>query len=99
MKVTNSDTGALTGAAQPQNTQSGSAASRSRASSSSAASSDRVQLSSLSSHLRALSANSEARAQHVNSLESTVAAGRYRPASSAVSGRIIEQSMRGQSAA
>jgi len=97
MKVTNSDTNALTGAAQAHDVQAASTASRSRAAAS-ASGADRVQLSSLSSHLRALSANSESHAQHVNDLQSAVAAGRYRPDSSAVSGRIVEQSMRGQSA-
>jgi anti-sigma28 factor (negative regulator of flagellin synthesis) len=98
MKVTNSDTSALTGAAQAQQTSAGSAASRSRADAA-GSSSDRVQLSSLSGHLRALSANSEARAQHLGSIETAVGSGNYRPDSSAVSGKIIEQSMRGESAA
>jgi len=97
MKVTNSDTTALTGAAQAQQTSAGAATSRSRTDASGSGS-DRVQLSSLSSHLRALSANSEARAQQVNNLEAAVSSGRYRPDSSAVSGKIIEQNMRGQSA-
>jgi anti-sigma28 factor (negative regulator of flagellin synthesis) len=98
MKVTNSDTTALTGATQAHLTSAGSAASRSRTEAA-GSSSDRVQLSSLSGHLRALSANSEARAQHLQGIETAVGSGHYRPDSSAVSAKIIEQNMRGESAA
>jgi len=97
MKVTNSDTTALTGAAQAHQTSAGSATSRSRTEAA-GSSSDRVQLSSLSSHLRALSVNSEARAHHLQSLEAAVGSGHYRPNSSAVSAKMIEHSTRSESA-
>jgi len=98
MKVTNSDTTALTGAAQQaRQTAANSAASRSRTEAA-GSTSDRVQLSRLSAHLRALSANSEARARHVGNLEAAVGAGHYRVDSTALSGTMIQQSMRGESA-
>ena len=97
MKVTNSDTTALTGAAQAHQTSAGSTASRSRAGAA-GSNSDRVQLSRLSGHLRALSANSEARAHHVSNLEAAVGSGQYRPDSGAVSAKIIEHNMRSGSA-
>jgi len=98
MKVTNSDTNALTGAAHAQHTSAGSAASRSRGDGAHG-NSDRVQLSSLSGHLRALSVNSETRGHHVRTIEAAVASGQYRPHSSAVSAKLIEHNMRGESAA
>ena len=55
-------------------------------------SSDHVQLSSLSGHLKGLTA--EGRRTHLDSLEATVASGQYQADSSAISAKMIEHSMR-----
>jgi len=96
MKVTNTDAAALTGTVQSTSAAAGSAAARAKAASAQK-SSDYTQLSSLSGHLRGLTA--AGRRSQLESLEATVASGRYRADSGAVSGKIIEQSMRSGAAA
>ena len=95
MKVTNSDTAALSGAGQTTNTTSTLAAARARASGQS--SSDHVQLSSLSGHLRGRTA--EGREAHLDQLDAAVSTGQYKPNSGVISAKIIEHSMRGGVAA
>ena len=96
MKVTNSDTAALTGAGQATPTTSSSAAARARAAAGQK-SSDHIQLSSLSGHLRGVTA--EGRRTQLEKIESAVASGHYKPDSVAISGKIIQQSMRSGAAA
>ena len=52
---------------------------------------DEVQLSSLSSQLRALDSESPERAAYLERLSEEVASGRYRPDAQAVAGSIIEE--------
>jgi len=96
MKVTNTDTAALSGASQSIQTTAGSATARNKAAASQK-SSDYAQLSSLSGHLKSLTA--EGRHAHVESVGAIVASGQYRPDSSAISARIIQQSMSNRAAA
>ena len=96
MKVTNSDTAALTGAAQAANAAASSAAARARTAAGQK-SSDHVQLSNLSGHLRGLTA--EGRQAQLEKIESAVASGHYKPDSNAVSAKMIQQSTRSGAAA
>ncbi|MGA3027500.1 MAG: hypothetical protein ABSF98_22295 [Bryobacteraceae bacterium] len=91
MKITNSDAAALTGTAQAASAQASSAAARARTAGAQK-SPDYTQLSNLSGHLRGLTA--EGRRSQLQSIEATVASGHYKADSSAISGKIIEQSMR-----
>jgi flagellar biosynthesis anti-sigma factor FlgM len=95
MKITSSDTEALSGAAPASRAASGSATARARAAAESR-NADYTQLSSLSAQLRGqTTVGTQAR---VESIEAAVASGRYQPDSNAISGQIIEQSMRSSSA-
>jgi hypothetical protein len=96
MKVTSSDAAALTGTAQAASIVANSATARARTAGAQK-SSDNVQLSNLSGHLRALTA--EGRQAHLDGLEAIVASGQYKPDSSAISAQIIQQSMRSGAAA
>ncbi len=96
MKVTNSDTAALTGAAQTTQTTAGSGAARGKTAIGQK-SSDYAQLSNLSGHLKAMTA--EGRHSHLDGIEATVAAGQYRPDAAAVGAKIIEHSMSSHAAA
>jgi anti-sigma28 factor (negative regulator of flagellin synthesis) len=95
MKVTNCDTSALSGAGQATPATGSSAAARAKTAAGQK-SSDQVQLSSLSGHLRGITA--EGRQTQLAGIEATVASGQYQPDSHAISGMIIEQSMRGAAA-
>ena len=91
MKVTNHDTAALSGASQAaQATGAGSTAARAKTAVGQRGS-DYAQLSSLSEHLKSLTA--EGRQAHVDGIGSSVAAGHYKPDSGAISDRMIEHSM------
>ena len=91
MRVTNTDTAALAGAAQATSAAANSAAARAR-SASTQKSSDYTQLSSLSTHLKALSA--AGRQAQVDNIGAVVAAGRYKTDSNAISAKMITDSMR-----
>jgi anti-sigma28 factor (negative regulator of flagellin synthesis) len=96
MKITNSDTVALSGAAPAPGAASGSAAARARTAVESR-NTDYTQLSSLSAQLRGQT--TEGTQARVESIGATVASGQYKTDSNAISGRIIEQSMRSSRAA
>lgn len=96
MKVTNTDTAALSGAAQATSAASSSSAARAKTAGTQK-SSDYTQLSSLSGHLQSLTA--EGRQTRVESIEAAVTSGLYKADSNATSGKIIEQSMRSDAAA
>jgi anti-sigma28 factor (negative regulator of flagellin synthesis) len=96
MKVTNSDTAALTGAAQAASASASTTAARSRTAVTQK-SSDYAQLSDLSGHLRGLTA--EGRQSQLESIGATLASGQYKTDSNAISGKIIEQSMSSGAAA
>ena len=90
MKVTHSDTAALAATGHAASVASTTAAARARTSGHNT--SDRVQLSSLSSHLRELVADGQR--AHVEKLEAAVSSGNYKPSSHATSARLIAHSMR-----
>jgi anti-sigma28 factor (negative regulator of flagellin synthesis) len=96
MKVTNSDTAALTGAAQAARAAASSAPARARTAVAQK-SSDNVQLSNLSGHLRGVTA--EGRQTQLESIGATVASGHYKPDSNAISAKIIQHNMRSGAAA
>jgi anti-sigma28 factor (negative regulator of flagellin synthesis) len=95
MKITSSDTEALSGAAPASSAASGSGTARARTAAESR-NADYAQLSSLSAQLRGQT--TEGTQARVESIEATVASGRYKTDANAISGQIIEQSMRSSSA-
>jgi anti-sigma28 factor (negative regulator of flagellin synthesis) len=92
MKVTNTDTAALSGAAQAASAAASSAAAARAKVAATQKSSDYTQRSSLSGHLKSLTA--DGRQAQVESVGKAVEAGRYKADSNAVSAKMIEESMR-----
>jgi anti-sigma28 factor (negative regulator of flagellin synthesis) len=96
MKITNSDTAPLSGAAQAASATAGSPAAPTRTTAANK-SADYAQLSGLSANLRSYA--TEGTQARVEDIAATVASGQYQTDSNQISGKIIEQSMRMSAAA